>query len=1424
MDKTAFRNSIMGKLGLGQEEEKDKPSSFRSSVMSKLNLGQTEQITPVKAMPYNLSVTQPITPKITGMKTTTPWQTDYSPLKSIKTVGKVAGAIIRSPMEFKAGREKFIEATPAAVSAGQRSASILTEKIGETSAKVAEGLNLPGQLVEYITKGKYQAPKLDPIVFDSISKTLEEKSEENLELSQVLQQSGIQIQDTRAFSEKIQDPKFIAEGLGGNLPNLLMSLGVAGAGTVAGGPVVGAVAGFGSGAFLEGGYAYNEAKSFLENSEDPNQRALAKDKDYLEKIAVQVGLVNGLLEVMPITKLLNRNPLGDQIKKRILTKIMNRVVTQAGIEGGTESLQEIVSNVVAQEYDVEREVFQGVEEAGFFGALMGGGISTVADLPTITKDIKPGLTIEDVSKGAVSQTADLVTEAKKYSTQEKFVSEGVENIGYNKAFHGSKQKELIGKYDITKASENTKKMSTLGEGIYFADNSTLAQRYGNVNEIYILPNTKILNIDWYSNDAYLFREVFKNLPEKYQQPKSKIGAFEIMELANKNPEIFKNKIIELGYDGVKINYPQTGSEFVVYDVNKIVTKSQLTDIWKKAQPEASPKPSPLIQEAKKYKSAEEFVKSKNPKIELEIFEDAKEITLQKILVKPNERSAGIGTKAMEDLIGYADKNNKRILLTPSKDYGASSVSRLTKFYKNFGFVENKGGKRDFSTRESMIRKPKPSLDKTKSQLKDIWKKAQPEAKLPTAVKGKEGIKTLPKKKVAEKAVKTTVILKAEEKQVKISEDIYKANRETKRGIRQIITKDIKDSVANITLGTDKFLGAISTRLKNIHPELKRKLRLFEYNIKQKTRKDTQEVKPFLEATKKMSKEDYLDFDLARKNGDKKKIKDLIIKYKIGKEYTVLRKTLDDLYARADEVGYTIGYKESYHPRIIKDKVGFLNYFKKGNDWNIISQAISAKENALGRYLNMEEKSQLINTMIRGYQQNNITLSEIGNMKSRVIDIVDAELNQFYMDSNSALLSYITKANEAIEARKWFGKGQTPEGVDINDSIGGYVLKLMQEGKINPEQEVILSDILKDRFNEQGTRGIISTYKNLSYVDTMGSPISAITQIGDLSWSLYKGGFYRTARGVIRSATGKVAIKKEDIGIERIAEEFSDTTKSAKAVSTVFKLVGLEKIDTIGKETLIDSVISKYQSWAKSGNKRLTEKLTPVFGNDKKVLQEVVDDLKSGDITENIKLLAFNELADMQPIILSEMPQKYLSGGNGRLFYMLKTFTLKQFDIYRNEVFQKISVKSTRVEGMKNLISLLAFFVLMNATADEIKDFILNRKTNLKDRTVDNILRAVGFSKYLTWKIREEGLGSGLVRQILPPFKFIDSVSKDILKGIENGSEVTQSIPLGGKLYYWWFGKGQYKTKKRQTKKKTDYDLDLDLSLDLNLDLNLDLDL
>jgi hypothetical protein len=61
---------------------------------------------------------------------------------------------------------------------------------------------------------------------------------------------------------------------------------------------------------------------------------------------------------------------------------------------------------------------------------------------------------------------------------------------------------------------------------------------------------------------------------------------------------------------------------------------------------------------------------------------------------------------MKDIISYADSLGYTITLIPSKDYGASSVSRLKVFYKRLGFLENKGRNADYTISYSMYKLPK----------------------------------------------------------------------------------------------------------------------------------------------------------------------------------------------------------------------------------------------------------------------------------------------------------------------------------------------------------------------------------------------------------------------------------------------------------------------------------------------------------------------------------------------------------------------------------------------------------------------------------------------------------------------------------------------------------------------------------------------
>jgi GNAT superfamily N-acetyltransferase len=84
-----------------------------------------------------------------------------------------------------------------------------------------------------------------------------------------------------------------------------------------------------------------------------------------------------------------------------------------------------------------------------------------------------------------------------------------------------------------------------------------------------------------------------------------------------------------------------------------------------------------------------------------------DIKLDTLIVPKGERKQGRGGAAVEKLARLADEYGRRVLLTPGlRDdrHGTTSRSRLVRFYRRFGFVENKGRAMDFTVSEGMIRR------------------------------------------------------------------------------------------------------------------------------------------------------------------------------------------------------------------------------------------------------------------------------------------------------------------------------------------------------------------------------------------------------------------------------------------------------------------------------------------------------------------------------------------------------------------------------------------------------------------------------------------------------------------------------------------------------------------------------------------------
>ena len=111
---------------------------------------------------------------------------------------------------------------------------------------------------------------------------------------------------------------------------------------------------------------------------------------------------------------------------------------------------------------------------------------------------------------------------------------------------------------------------------------------------------------------------------------------------------------------------------------------------------------------KEAKNFAKFIESKHEGVQIWLDgkqDDDSYVTLGKIIIPKEQRGKGKGKKIMDEIIKEADRNNWKLALTPDDTWG-SSVPRLKRFYSEFGFVENKGRNKDYTTMESMIRPQK----------------------------------------------------------------------------------------------------------------------------------------------------------------------------------------------------------------------------------------------------------------------------------------------------------------------------------------------------------------------------------------------------------------------------------------------------------------------------------------------------------------------------------------------------------------------------------------------------------------------------------------------------------------------------------------------------------------------------------------------
>ena len=673
------------------------------------------------------------------------------------------------------------------------------------------------------------------------------------------------------------------------------------------------------------------------------------------------------------------------------------------------------------------------------------------------------------------------------------------------------------------------------------------------------------------------------------------------------------------------------------------------------------------------------------------------------------------------------------------------------------------------------------------------------------------------------------------KQAKINQVLDRNAFAPKTAVGEMI-QSAKDFVSDA-------LVPLSRKLKNINPRLTEVFRNHERQIAKRAREYMDRVSPFIVSMNKRLKNSPQKNRLFKQyllNGEYAKIRDDILgpnaPQALFDELDEMTRTLDEIrnYAR-QRGGLDVGYIAQYFPRKIRNYTSFRRALEQQEDLGEIRTELDkALDDYAKKYgfadrdaIPPEEAAEVVSKALRTPPSGGMTP---GNVKMRTIESVSPQMLDAYADPADALQDYVQRMVQATERRNFllrkpdagaskvgFEGSQDTINADLgmrmevtDDMIGSLADRLRRENNLSQEDVEKLKEILRARFSSKTVSPFFQGMKNVNYMAVMGNFGSAITQLGDLAYSIHFNGFDNTFKSLFNRKDNFNFVKYFGLSDSSI-DAVTSTQGLSSALDKVFTVTGLKKLDQLGKNTFMNASWRKYHNQAKKNGTALVDDLAPVFGRERagRMVRELQEsDPKSNNLPKAVEELIWYKFLDVNPATLGEMPKYYNESGNMRIAYMLKSFTLKQFDVFREAGIEDIR-KATKLysegkkgeaakfasKGMKNLLGLAVVFAAANASTDMIKDIMYGRPIKEDDLVLDNALKLVGINRYLMYKARREGVGKAVLETMLPPMTVFDRSSKDLddfLSGKEYKGNLLQGTPLD--IIYWRYLGGVDKVK------------------------------
>lgn len=409
---------------------------------------------------------------------------------------------------------------------------------------------------------------------------------------------------------------------------------------------------------------------------------------------------------------------------------------------------------------------------------------------------------------------------------------------------------------------------------------------------------------------------------------------------------------------------------------------------------------------------------------------------------------------------------------------------------------------------------------------------------------------------------------------------------------------------------------------------------------------------------------------------------------------------------------------------------------------------------------------------------------------------------------------IKKAEEdSAESIKKIKEEKAKEEV-IYGRVGAKIAQDMSAGKLSKEQANDLFHALRSLANRtsKGNR-VLDFVRNLNTLTIIGSKLSsAAAVLLDMKIVAAKYGPINAIRALSKALTTSDSFLDE-INIPYTNEIYKPTSmdKISGLTMTSMQKTGFSYLEKLSKKTNALAALAGIKDGLNADKNSIKYKkaksmldrvfyVDPKFDTDGKYAaqrKQVEEDLKSGKLTDDVKFLAFNAIADQQPINVLEVPVGYNNWGSiGKLCYQFKTPVFKQLESIYIDTLKVYGNDKEKLDALAILLGYAFNAILFGVPLKALDSLIKGKKPDsLIKMSFFSVAEQAMLSEYFMYTAMRDGISSAAFKQLSPQFALLNDMSLDLKRVVFGDTAIKdartfRNAPIIGEFYWNWLGGGR----------------------------------